>query len=62
VIVNLIASTTTIKGLRVSCAMDYNTYPKGVKVTDTELKKVNLIRETFHGEWNYTIKPHDHNI
>ncbi len=62
VIVNLIASTTTAKGLRVSCAMDYNTYPKGVKVTDAELEKVNLLRDTFHGEWNYTIKPHDHII
>ena len=40
--------------------MDYNTYPKGVKVTDAELNKVNLIRDTFHGEWNYTIKPDNH--
>ena len=62
VIVNLIASTTTTKGLRVRCAMDYNTYPKGVKVTDKELKKVSLIRDTFHGEWNYTIKPHNQNV
>jgi len=60
VIVNLIASTTTTKGLRVRCAMDYSTYPKGVKVTNTELKKVNLTRDTFHGEWNYTITPHAH--
>jgi transposase len=57
VIVNLIASTTTVKGLQVKCAMDYNKYPKGIKVTDTELRKVNLIRDAFHGEWNYTINP-----
>lgn len=57
VIVNLIASTTTTKGLRVTCAMDYNKYPKGEKVTDGQLKKVNLIRDAFHGEWNYTISP-----
>lgn len=60
VIVNLIASTTTTKGLQVKCAMDYNTYPKGVKVTAAELKKVNLIRDSFHGEWNYTITPDNH--
>lgn len=57
VIVNLIASTKTKTGLQVKCTMDYNTYPKGVKVTDKELKNVNLIRDSFHGEWNYTIRP-----
>jgi hypothetical protein len=60
VIVNLIASTTTAKGLRVACAMDYNQYPKGVKVTAAELKKVNLTRDMFHGEWNYMITPDNH--
>jgi hypothetical protein len=24
---------------------------------DRELKAVNLTKDTFHGEWNYTIKP-----
>lgn len=57
VIVNLIASTKTKTGLQVKCTMDYNTYPKGVKITDKELKNVNLIRDSFHGEWNYTIRP-----
>lgn len=57
VIVNLIASTTTTTGLRVSCGMDYNTYPTGIKVTDKDLKAVHLIRDAFHGEWNYTIMP-----
>lgn len=62
VVINLIASTKTKTGLEVKCTMDYNTYPKGVKVTDKELKNVNLIRDSFHGEWNYTIKPNlDHN-
>ena len=61
VIVNLIASTTTAKGLRVECAMDYNEYPRGVKVTAAELKKVNLTRDMFHGEWNYTIMPDNRN-
>jgi hypothetical protein len=57
VIVNLIAATTTKTGLQIQCDMDYNSYPKGVKVTDKELKAVNLIKDDFHGEWNYTIKP-----
>ncbi len=57
VIVNLIAATTTKTGLQIRCDMDYNSYPKGVKVSDKELKAVNLIKDDFHGEWNYTIKP-----
>jgi hypothetical protein len=57
VIVNLIASTTTCKGLTVRCELDINKYPKGIKITDEELNQVNLVRDPFHGEWNYTIKP-----
>jgi hypothetical protein len=57
VIVNLIASTTTNAGLTVQCGLDTNEYPKGIKVSDQEIKQVNLDRDQFHGEWNYTIKP-----
>ncbi|OIP87656.1 MAG: ISAzo13 family transposase [Syntrophaceae bacterium CG2_30_49_12] len=57
VIVNLISSTTTKTGLQVECEIDPNSYPKGVKVTDKELKAVNLLKDSFYGEWNYTIKP-----
>jgi hypothetical protein len=34
-----------------------NPYPTGLKVTDDELAALNLLRDPFHGEWNYTIKP-----
>jgi hypothetical protein len=57
VIVNLIASTTTRKGLTVKCELDTKKYTKGIKVTDKELKQVNIIRDEFHGEWNYSIHP-----
>jgi transposase len=57
VIVNLIAATTTRTGLTVRCELDTNTYPKGVKITDKVFKQVNIIRDPFHGEWNYTITP-----
>ena len=56
-IVNLIAATTTQKGLHVVCDIDKKVYPKGIKISDKELKEINLIVEKFHGEWNYTIKP-----
>jgi hypothetical protein len=56
-IVNLISSTTTRKGLIVKAALDVAEYPIGIKVSDEELAKVRLAPETFHGEWNYTIRP-----
>jgi hypothetical protein len=57
-IVNLIAKTTTAKGLRVTCRLDRRKYPTGRKVSKQEMQRVNLERNRFHGDWNYVIKPH----
>lgn len=57
-IVNLIAKTTTAQGLKVTCRLDRREYPSGRKVSDQEMKRVNLKRNTFHGDWNYLIRPH----
>lgn len=57
VIVNLIASTKTRTGLTVKCELDTNMYPKGIKVSDAELRQANILRNGFHGEWNYSIHP-----
>ena len=57
VIVNLIGSTTTCKGLTVQAELDTSLYPTGIKVPDDELNKVNLTAASFHGEWNYSISP-----
>jgi len=57
VIVNLIASTTTQTGLKIEAEIDTNLYPKGLRVTDEELEKINIQKANFHGEWNYTILP-----
>lgn len=58
VIVNLIAATTTRQGLRIRCELDERSYPKGREVTDAELASVNLRRDSFHGDWNYSIGRH----
>jgi hypothetical protein len=58
VVVNLIGGTKTRAGLRVQAALDTNFYAIGIKVTDEEFDWVRLERDTFHGEWNYTILPH----
>ena len=57
VIVNLIASTTTQTGLKIEVEMDHNLYPKGLRVPDEELEKINMQKADFHGEWSYTIRP-----
>jgi len=57
VIVNLIAATTTTKGLTVRSRLDERIYPKGRRVSDHQLELVNLEPNAFHGEWNYTIRP-----
>jgi hypothetical protein len=57
VIVQLIGSTTTETGLAVCCELDANLYPKGIKVSDEEMQAINITRDEFHGEWNYTIFP-----
>lgn len=57
VIVNLIKATTTAQGLKVEAQIDSNTYPAGTTVSEEEMAHVNLSRDKFHGDWNYTISP-----
>ena len=54
---NLIAATTTKTGLSVQSRIDSQVYAKGRRVKDSELARVHLQPNPFHGEWNYTIHP-----
>jgi len=60
-IVNLIGSTKTEEGLKIRCELDTNNYPKGIKVPDAQMEKVNLKKHKFQGDWNYTIHPNKNN-
>jgi len=57
VIVNLIGNTKTKTGLRIKAALDTNVYETGLKVSDEQLAAIQLKRDKFHGDWNYTISP-----
>jgi Rhodopirellula transposase DDE domain len=57
VIVNLIANTTTEKGLKVKALADKRQYEKGLKVTDEEIKSIKIKPDKFRGDWNYNIHP-----
>jgi transposase len=60
VIVNLIAGTTTETGLTVHAELDTGTYPAGVKVSNREVAEIDLRRDRFHGDWNYSLHPRPH--
>jgi hypothetical protein len=37
--------------------LDESSYEKGRKVSDQELDECVIVRNKFHGEWNYEIHP-----
>lgn len=55
VIVELIGSTSTKKGLKVHSRLDESVYEKGIKVSDEQMKLIPIQHKTFRGDWNYTI-------
>lgn len=57
VIVNLISSTTTDKGLRVKCRIDKRKYPTRIRINDVDFQRINIKKDDFLGNWNYTISP-----
>ena len=57
VVVNLIASTSTRKGLKIQAELDTGSYPTGINVSDEHVREIQMTQAAFHGEWNYTITP-----
>src|SRR5678816_3761008 len=56
-VINLISNTTNRGGLVVRARLDRRNYPIGKTVSAKELRELNIERDEFHGDWNYTIKP-----
>jgi transposase len=57
IVLELLSHTTTKEGLTVTARKDSNSYPTGIKVSEEEIAALHLLRDAFHGEWNYTILP-----
>jgi hypothetical protein len=57
VIIETIRATTTTSGLTIDADLDDNVYPKGIKITDAQMRALPLALHEFHGDWNYTITP-----
>ena len=58
-VIELISHTTTEEGLHVTAIKDSQAYPTGLTVSDAEFQALNIVRDAFHGEWNYPIKPQE---
>jgi len=59
IVVELIGRTRTSEGLEVHAWLDESTYQKRIKVTDDQLAKCVIKRNSFHGDWNYEIRPRE---
>ncbi|MDR1993234.1 MAG: ISAzo13 family transposase [Nitrososphaerota archaeon] len=56
--VDLVGGSTFEGDLTVRCAVDQMVYRSVVGVSDEVLARVNLRKEVFLGDWNYSILPH----
>jgi hypothetical protein len=56
-LVELIGHTRTATGLRVKAKLDKRRYKTGVAVTKAEMCALALDLHSFHGDWNYTLRP-----
>ncbi len=56
-LLRLIRTTVTEVGLKVCARLTRKTYRKGIRVSNTEMKTLNLRRHAVCPQWNYTINP-----
>lgn len=57
IMLNCIRQTTTEKGLKVDAVLNEKKYEKGIKVTDDQMKEINIENYDHLPQWNYTIYP-----
>lgn len=55
---NYLRSTTTRAGLKVRAHLVDKFYPTGVKISDKQMRSLNMTHTTDLPRWNYTIRPH----
>ena len=56
-VVNMISATTTKSGLKIKAFLDRNDYKTGIKISDEQIKELNIKQHKLHPQWNYTIIP-----
>lgn len=53
----MITATSANTGLKIYARLDDQTYQRGIEVSDDQIAAVRITRNSFHGDWNYTIAP-----
>ena len=56
-VINLISSTKTKTGLEINALLDTEKYETGIKISDNQMKELNLTLHETNPKWNYTISP-----
>jgi Rhodopirellula transposase DDE domain len=56
-VVNMICATKTKQGLRIKALLDQGVYETGVKISDQQMKELNLHPHRQNPEWNYSLLP-----
>ena len=54
---NYIRGTTTQTGLTVRAALLNGTFEKGQKVSDDQMRQLNIEHQSVCSQWTYTIQP-----
>ena len=56
-ILKYLRTTKTSKGLAVKAYLDRKAYLKGIKISDEEMRELNISRPDTLPKWNYTLRP-----
>jgi len=54
---NFIRTTKTKTGLSVSAYLIPETYDTGIKISDQQMRQLNLVKQDVLGLWNYSVRP-----
>jgi len=57
IVLEYIQSTTTELDLRVKAILNKKKYEKGVKISDRQMRKINIKKNDVLPQWNYIISP-----
>ena len=56
-VVKMISDTKTKQGLRIKAVLDGSHYETGVKISDEQMKEINIKPHKQNPEWNYSLLP-----
>jgi hypothetical protein len=55
----IIGETRTQTGLTVTCRLPPKDYPTGLKITNSQMARLNLCQHAILLDWNYILRPRE---